>query len=119
RARGGAADADPTRVAPPDGLRHRRSAEDRRDAELVAAGEEDPRRGLELAHQIVAPGIAALEVGQRLRAPRAQLDEELLVALTRVGQLRGRGDDGDDRVVAVAELDEAPQDLRGADLVLA
>ena len=69
----GARDVDAGGVAAADGLRDGRAAEDRREAELVAAGDEDARRLFDLVEIVLPRSIGALLDPHRDGRARAEL----------------------------------------------
>jgi hypothetical protein len=97
----------------------RRAADGRRQAELIAAGQEDAAC---LVHRVDVARLGALRPRRgvnRRDLGCAKLTEHLAVQLA--GQRpkrRGSADDRDARLVATGKVDEARQDHPLADLVL-
>ena len=114
----GAADVTPRALLRADQLRDRRAAEDRREPELVAAGEEDAGGLLQALEPARLLAVAARVEVHHVDAARAELAEQLLVAAARLVRA-ARGRDHDDvGVVAAGDLHEAREDLRVVFLVL-
>ncbi len=88
-------------------------------AELVAAGHEDPGRVADGGGVGLVVGLGAGHRVERADPRDAQLAEDLAVALAGFHAHRGRGrDHRDGRVLATGEGDEAAEDDPIADLVL-
>ena len=95
-----------------DQLRDRRAAEQGRDAQLVAAGEEDAAGLLDALPAVFLARVAARVEIERADAAGAEFGEDLLVALAGIGELaRGRYDD-DVGIGAAAQVDEPLEDAR-------
>ena len=98
---------DAVRVAAADELGDRRAAEQRRQSQLVAAGEEDAAR---LFEPLEPAGLLAVaprvEVHDR-DATRAQIAEHLFVSVTGLVKLARGGDDDDVGVTTARHVDES------------
>ncbi len=110
RAGARAADGDAARILPADQRRDGRAAEDRRDAQLVAAREENAAGLFDQAQAVALLGVAARVEIERAHARGAELGKEGLVTRAGVREL-ARGRDHDDfGLVAAADVDETAQD---------
>ena len=106
------------RVPAPDQLGDRRAAEDRREAQLVAAGEEDAGGFLEA---LEPPGFLAVAAGVEVHdrdARGADVAEDLLVAGTGLVHAAGGGDDDDVGFLAARGAHEALEDAAVVFLIL-
>ncbi len=110
-ARAGAADGHAVSIAQANELRDGRAAEQRRDAQLVAAGEEDSGRcfeSLEPAGFVaVAPGV---EVHRR-DTSGTDVTEQLFVARPGLGQAAGGGNHDDVGVAVARDTHEPLEDV--------
>ena len=121
RARAGAGAGDRGTGLEPieDRVGEARAADRRREAQLVAAGQEDAARVADRDGRRVGVRLRPGDDMQRADATRAELAEHDAVALAGLGAERRRGaDDGDRGVGATGEGDEPAQDQPVADLVL-
>src|SRR5580658_6911415 len=114
----GAPDGDPARVAQSDQLRYRRTAEQCRQTQLVAAGEEDAARRL----QALQPsGLLAVAAGIEIHhghAPGAQLLEQLFITRSGLMGATGRGNDHDVSLIRPRDTHEALEDVAVIFLIL-
>ena len=114
----GAANRDAMRIARPDRLRYRRAAEDGREPQLVAAGDEDARGLLDPRHPVAFVRVAAGVEVEDVDVARAHVAEDLFVAVAGlVEPARGR-DHRDLGTAAAAQLEEAAQHAAIVPLVL-
>ena len=115
---GGARDMDPGRIGPADRLGRLGPAEDRRQAQLVAAGHEDPGRRAKGRHRLGAGRVGTFLDVEYVDAPRSDGGECVAIGLAGVVVLRGRRNDRDPRRRAAAQFDETSQDRGVPDLLL-
>src|SRR6266436_47710 len=109
-ARAGAADGDATRVTQADELRDRRAAQQRREPQLVAPGEEDAARFLDALEASLLLAVAAgIEIHDG-HARRADVREHLLVARAGLVHAAGGGDDDDVGLLGARDAHEALED---------
>ena len=114
----GSADGDAAGVCATDRLGDRRSTEDRGEAELIAAGDEDAVGLVDVVEPLAFFGVVTRLEVQRLHLVGAELAKQLFVALARVFELRSGGDHDDARTLSARHVDEAAQDDGGALFVL-
>ena len=102
----GPADMHAAGIERTDALRHRRAAERGRQAQLVAAGEEDAGGLVEPLQAASFLGIAAHVEIEHTDFAGTQLGEQPLVARTGIEQLTGRRNHHDIRGAAATQLDK-------------
>ena len=105
-------------IAAPDSLRDFRTADGRRQPQLVATGHEHAVGILQRGEEVRILAVHALDEGQHVGVRHADLHEQAAVAVAGVVQLGGGRDDRDARVLAAADLDESIQHLTVAQLLL-
>ena len=98
-------------IAPPNHLRNRRTAERRRQAQLVAAGEEHAVALLDVVEVLLLLAIPARQYLQSPRVLDTELAKQLLVIASGLLELGSGRDDRYARSLAAADLDETIQDL--------
>ena len=114
----GAAHGDAGGIALADQLGRRGAAEDGRQAQLVAAGEEDAAGAFDAGQAVGFLAVAAGVEIHHVDAGGTQACEDFLVAGAGFSQLAGRRDHHDIGVPAAAEADEALEDAGVVFLVL-
>ena len=106
-ARAGAADGDASRVTQADEPRDRRAAQQRREPQLVAPGEEDAACFLDALEASLLLAVAAgIEIHDG-HARRADVREHLLVARARLVHAAGGGNDDDVGLRSARDAHEA------------
>ena len=86
---GGARDMDPGRVGLADGVGQLGPAENCRQAQLVAAGQEDPGRRSERRHRLGAPRVGTFLDVENVNVPRTDGGKCVVIGLPGAVELRG------------------------------